>query len=343
MRDLILKEFLNKPFLKASDLTKKFGVTRQAVFRHLQGLLREGKILRQGTSRKTAFYVLNSPGAIRSLQKEGRSFRKRYRTEGLKEDSVYEELRRQPHLLNLLSEEARTIFHYAFTEMLNNAIDHSRTRFVDVEVHSSPHLATFSVTDRGLGVYENIQKKKGLADEMEALQDLLKGKQTTLPEYHSGEGIFFTSKAADRFILESHRKRLTMNNQLPDIFVEDTHFRNGTRVIFELNPKTKRKLEDVFRQYTKEDYQFQKSRVTVKLFQEGEEYMSRSQAKRLLHSLERFQEVILDFQGVRTIGQGFADEIFRVYPSQHPEIKFVPVNGNENILFMIDRAKAGVS
>jgi hypothetical protein len=227
--------------------------------------------------------------------------------------------------------------------MLNNAIDHSQTRFVDVAVEVYPNKIEFIITDQGVGAFENIRSKKHLANEMEALQDLLKGKQTTLPQYHSGEGIFFTSKSANRFILESHRKKLTIDNHLEDTFVEDIRYRRGTRVTFEVENQSKKTMQDVFKKYTNEDFQFHKSQVTVKLYQDGEDYISRSQAKRLLHAMDLFQEIVLDFSGVKTIGQGFADEIFRVFKQQHPEIQIVPVNCHENVQFMIDRASQGLT
>jgi len=54
--------------------------------------------------------------------------------------------------------------------------------------------------------------------------------------------------------------------------------------------------------------------------------------------LESFQDVLLDFEGVESIGQAFADEIFRVWQSNHPEIKITYINVNENVEFMIKRA-----
>lgn len=66
-----------------------------------------------------------------------------------------------------------------------------------------------------------------------------------------------------------------------------------------------------------------------------ENLVSRSQAKRLLVRFERFKEVILDFKGVDTIRQAFADEVFRAYPSQYPRGHIVPLNFNEQIQIMI--------
>ena len=49
--------------------------------------------------------------------------------------------------------------------------------------------------------------------------------------------------------------------------------------------------------------------------------------------------MILDFDQVPTIGQAFADELFRVFANQHPEIELVPENANEPVRFMIGRVQ----
>jgi len=343
IKALILKEFGSGKALTTTSLAKKFKVSRQAVHKHIQDLIQQGQIQKQGHSRKGTFYILNSPTVLRKIWKDQKVFRKRYMVKNLEEDKVYREIQSQPQLLTQVPENARSLFHYAFTEILNNAIDHSGSRLSDVLVEINPQTVSFVITDYGIGIFENIRSQKKLHTEMEALQDLLKGKQTTLPEYHSGEGIFFTSKAADKFIIESHHKKLTIDNRLNDIFIEDIRCRKGTRVLIDIDVHSKKKMETIFQKYTNEDYRFDKSQVTVKLFQEGGEYVSRSQAKRLLHSLDRFHEITLDFQGVKTIGQGFADEIFRVFKKHHPEIQIHPIHCHENVNFMIQRAESSDS
>lgn len=341
----LLKIFQKEEAWTAPALAKRLKISRQAIHRHLKSLLNQGIILKQGTSRKTTFYLLNSPATLERMLKRSSSsqLKKRYKVKGLEEEEVYLEVKAQPFLLSPLLPQAQTLFQYGFTEMVNNAMDHSRSQHIEIFVSSTPQNIFFSVTDYGIGIFENIRKKKGLVNEWEAIQDLLKGKQTTLPQYHSGEGIFFTSKVVDRLVIESHRKKLTLDNKVDEIFVSDIRRRKGTRVSFEMNPFSKKRLEDVFREYTNEEFQFQKSQVRVKLFKGSEEYMSRSQAKRLLHALNRFQEIVLDFKGIETIGQGFADEVFRVFASQHPEMKIVPIHCHENVQFMINRAQSAQS
>jgi len=71
----------------------------------------------------------------------------------------------------------------------------------------------------------------------------------------------------------------------------------------------------------------------------GNNYISRSQARRIVSGLDKFKTVILDFANIDTVGQAFADQIFRVWHNQHPEIAIKVMNSNENINIMIKRAQ----
>ena len=99
------------------------------------------------------------------------------------------------------------------------------------------------------------------------------------------------------------------------------------------------KVLDAVKRESDESFQFSKTGVRVKLYHQGIEYVSRSQARRIVAGLEKFKIIELDFEGVETVGQAFADEIFRVWQNAHKEIKVLIKNTNENILFMIRRAQ----
>ena len=70
-------------------------------------------------------------------------------------------------------------------------------------------------------------------------------------------------------------------------------------------------------------------------------YVSRSEAKRLCANLEEFREVLLDFSQVEGIGQGFADEVFRVFSRAHPETKLRVQNANSAVCVMLRHVGAG--
>lgn len=340
LKTLILNEFGKMKRLKTADLARVYNVTYQAIQKHLSALMKEGRILKLGSSKRSTYYILNTPQAISKIFKGARKFTKRIKAAGANEDALLMELASQAGIFNGLSRSARTNFDYAFTEMVNNAIDHSRTRLIDINVEINEGMVSFRVSDSGVGIFQNLCEKRNLKTELEAIQDLLKGKQTTMPKKHTGEGIFFTSKIADRFIIESHSKRLIIDNNRDDIFIEDIRFKQGTSVFFEMRSDSSKKLDELFSRFTKENFKFDKSQVKVKMFAAGELYISRSQAKRLVHALDQFVQIVLDFKDIDTIGQAFADEVFRVFQSDHPDIEIMPINCNENVEFMIKRAKS---
>jgi excisionase family DNA binding protein len=231
---------------------------------------------------------------------------------------------------------AKDVASYAFTEMLNNAIDHSSGAVVSVRFWKNENIWAFEIQDDGIGVFFNVMKGFGLASEIESVAELSKGKQTTAPKGHSGEGIFFTSKAVDCFQLASHEIEWTVDNRRDDFALGQDESKKGTRVFCEVATDTKKTSVSIFEQFT-HDHEFVVTRPTVKLFEIGTEFVSRSEAKRLLRSLEKFEEVELNFQNVRSVGQGFVDEVFRVWAADHPSQKMVPINMNAKVKFMVER------
>ena len=192
---------------------------------------------------------------------------------------------------------------------------------------------------------QKIQRALGLHDAREAILELAKGKLTTAPEAHTGEGIFFTSRAMDGFEIESHHLCFSHAARSNDSIAEQVADTPGTRVRMQLANHSSRQLSEVFNAFTEpEDFTFDKTVVPLRLAQyEGEKLVSRSQAKRVSHRFERFKRVELDFAGIAEIGQAFADEIFRVFASSHPQIRITPVNTEPAVAQMIQRAVAARS
>lgn len=312
--------------------------SRQYISGILNDLVTKEVLIVAGSKRFT-FYSLPSK-ADSLIDKETRILR----NENITDHEVYDELISKAALARKLNENTSSIVNFGFTEMLNNAIEHSGSERIKVELYRDGRDLMFTIRDYGIGVFENIKKKYGLNSDLEAIQELLKGKTTTAPKAHSGEGIFFTSKSADIFLLESFDTRLRVDNEIEDVFVE-TRERTlkGTKVTFRIDMRSTRHLSEIFQRFytDPESYAFDKTVIIVKLYTMGTVYVSRSQARRVMSNVEKkFKEIILDFENVPTIGQAFADEIFRVFKNRHPEIKVQPVSMNENVEFMIKRAQS---
>lgn len=338
LKEVILSQIRKKKELKTSDLVKKTGFTRAYLNRFLQELQQEGRIVLLGKTNR-AVYVLADKESVMNAKKKVLSFSKAYKNENLSEHLVLEEIKRDTGIFLGINDNIKKILDYAFSEMLNNAIDHSQSDKIEIDFISNDDVIVFLVKDFGIGIFNNIIKNKGLKTEIEAVQSLLKGKQTTAPDKHSGEGIFFTSKIGNSLIIASGHKKISFNNLIDDILINDIKSaENGTRVFFAINKKSNLEIKTVFDEYSGDSYEFDKTRVSVRLYKIGNYYISRSQARRVMAGLEAFKRIVLDFKHVSSVGQAFADEIFRVWLSINPEAEIIIENSNENIDLMISRA-----
>lgn len=333
----ILKQVKEKGQTNSDTVAKHCNISRQAAHQHLRELVKHQKLLRIGKT-KGSYYILFSKKEWERIKERDEVYKTRLKNNNLQEDYIFDEISYKLPSLKKIQKKASDIVRYAFTEMLNNAIEHSNSQYIDIVLMISSDMVYFNIIDRGIGIFKHIQKRFKLADEYEALFEILKGKKTTMPTKHTGEGIFFTSKTADLFKIESAKIGLIINNKQDDIFTEEIKYRKGTKVFFQINKMTRKDISEIFAQYTDDDYQFSKTKVIVRLYQKNVEYTSRSQARRLVMGLDKFKTVILDFNKVTTIGQGFADEIFRVFHQNYPEVLIEPIHCCKAVDFMIKRA-----
>jgi biotin operon repressor/anti-sigma regulatory factor (Ser/Thr protein kinase) len=317
-----------------AELRRRLGISRQATNVHVRGLIEAGRIVKTGSTRGARYSLATGP-------LPGQSRRRDLRLKGLDESLVYDELATLLNLKSELRSNVETIVRYAFTEMLNNAIEHSNSERALVTMTLGPGSVSFQVRDRGVGVFHSIAAKLGLESEEAALLELVKGKTTTMPESHSGEGIFFVSKAGDSFGLRSHTIEVAWRRVPEDVRVAEKRRIEGTDVRFSLRRSTRRRVETVFSQFAPEefDFEFQRTKVLVRLLRS--DYVSRSEAKRLTANLSKFREIILDFRGVKSLGQGFADEVFRVFPSANPGIAIEIQNARPIVASMISHVRRG--
>jgi hypothetical protein len=226
--------------------------------------------------------------------------------------------------------------------VINNAVDHSRGKSLRLAVEFAPARATIlTVQDDGVGVYARVCQDFGFASPHDAIVQLEKGKLTSDPSRHSGEGLFFSSKSVARFRLESQGVAWIVDSIAGDSAVGTSDVTRGTRVVLEVVHGRTPRLEQVFRAFTDaESLRFTRTRATIRLGLLGKSLVSRSEARRVVEGLVKFTHATLDFSGVEVVGQGFCDEVFRVFARAHPEIALEPIGMNEAIAFMVARARA---
>lgn len=321
----------SKNGVTADSLQTELGYSRQYIVRVLARLIAGGEIHKQGKTRAAKYHVGKTKDAVDLVE----LVRER---QGLAESVVFAEVRKRMQLDGKLNKNCLTIFDYAFTEMLNNAIDHSHSKKVWINVEIDHSDISFVIKDLGIGAIENIKQSFAISDNFLALEHLFKGKQTTARAVHSGQGIFFTSKAVDIYKIATSGMEFTIDNKQADEFLQDIRQRKGTTVTCKIKKNTRRKIKDVFDSYTDDDYEFNQNIVKINL-SKYERLMSRSEAKRLLLGLDDYAVLDFNFQNVGEVGQGFCDEIFRVYAHKYPRKVLSYHKASDVVRYMIERSR----
>ncbi len=335
MIDVFLTQLVrNHPRDLVAIVAEEAKVSRTAVVARVRNLIAEGQLVKEGTTRP-----IYRPGP-----KHVQVFV--YEREGLEEDRVW-----RKDVLPLLRNAPQNVIEiaqYGLTEMVNNAVDHSEGRAVVVCVHQFAESIKLAVSDNGAGIFAKISRALELPDQRLALLELSKGKLTTDPSRHSGEGIFFTSRMFDTFQIISGGLLFSHDaNHEKDILLEDSnpltqHTKMSTIVKMCISMESKRLMEQVFAEYSSgpDEYAFSKTVVPVRMAKLGDENLvSRSQAKRVLQGVHRFRHIVFDFASVGKIGQAFADEIFRVFAIAHPDIEIEHIHATPEVQQMIRRAE----
>src|SRR6266446_10852868 len=336
IRQFILEHVEEHPVDIVTLTAETFGMSRQGVHRHIQSLRKHKALGLRGTTRKRRY-------TLRPLAK----FLEEYSLKTtLAEDLLWRRDIRP--VLGDLPDNVLTIWQHGFTEIMNNAIEHSAGHNVLVSVEKTAIATHMMISDDGQGIFKKIQQELALEDEHHAVLELSKGKVTTDPDRHTGEGIFFASRMFDDFSIRSGMVFFThTHGEAEDWVLADGTSEKGTAVFLDLTNTASRTTREVFDRFSSgEDYAFTKTVIPVRLAKYGEEQLiSRSQAKRLLARIDRFKMVVFNFAGVDMIGQAFADEVFRVFAEGHPSMQLVALGVSTPVEQMIrrvagDRAEA---
>ena len=333
----ILRDIKYHPTDIAKHIGDIFSITPQAVYNHIKRLEVGGALASSGKGKGKKIF-LGDTRTLRSVFE-------------LKNDLAEDKIWRDHYsfIFEELSENIVDICHYGFTEMVNNAIDHSGGTEVYIDVLREKDQIIIVIIDNGEGIFKQIKRLCNLTDERQALLELSKGKLTTDPDNHSGEGIFFTSRVFDRFDIDSKEIEFSHDHADEYDFISDSDIpadEVGTMVYMRIKRNSTREIQKVFNEYTEgpEDFKFNKTVIPLRLAQyKNEKLVSRSQAKRVLIRVERFENVIFDFSEIESVGQAFADEIFRVYAQKHSEITLLPIHMTADVEKMVKRAISGLN
>ena len=326
----------------ASAATEQTGLTRVAVSRRIKKLADSGYLQRHGTGTRQTYSLGSKRFWLDVHQRESLVQRGG-------EMAIWEQ-----HLAALLHDlrpSVKNLAFTAFTEMLNNALDHSSGQQVAMGMHLDEGQLQMVVADDGVGIFRKIAKSAHLFDQRLAILELAKGKFTTAPECHSGMGIFVSSRMMDGFAIESFGLRFDPNDASAPLSRFDwidvntclkpaqTH----TLVRMALALDSPRTANDVYFKYFESSQvgdaepgaAFHTTEIPVRLAQLSSELVSRSQAKWVLNRATQFKTVILDFEGVVQVGQAFVDEVFRVFATANPHVRLKTMGMTEDVAKLV--------
>lgn len=330
VREFILRNVESEPASITSSTAKEFGLSRTAVNRYVNRLIDEGYLEATGNTNARRYNLKIIVDINENI----------YNITRLSSEDVIWRYKILPHITHV-PKNVIDICQYGFTEIFNNVIDHSLSDESFISYEQTYTSINMTVVDYGVGIFRKIQEDFGLPDPRSALLELSKGKLTSDKKRHTGEGIFFTSRMFDEFIIRSGdlfyiRRRKNEDEWLVEVGdIQNPQI--GTTVTMTISTEAEWTQRDIFNKYQSDDFRFRKTHVPIKLGRyPGEQLVSRSQAKRILARFDQFSEVMLDFDGVEDIGQPFADEIFRVFKIDHPDTEIFYVNANKDVKTMIE-------
>jgi hypothetical protein len=332
IRSFIVENLANHPKDIVAVASQSFDVTRMTVHRHLSRLLKDKKIVKTGTTKGASYFLKTSLDKTLIFQIAPET----------KADQVWDEYMKDS--FSRLRPSVLEICRHGFLEIFNNACLYSRGKGIVVKTVWKKDSLEFSVIDDGEGVFQCVQKALGLKDIRESVLHLAKGNFTTLPDQHSGRGLFLVSRLFDVFGLFSGGLFYCKDNLGDDWYLEKRKISKskGTRVSLAIRFDCRRTLKQVLEQYASNPDApdaIANTEILIKLSQmEDEPYISRVQARRVLAGAEKFSRVVLDFQNVPTVGQAFVEEVFGEFRSRHPEVVLEKIHTSEDVRFMIDNS-----
>ena len=146
IRNFIIQNVEEFPNDIAKKTSNKFSISRQAVNRHLNQLIDDQLLDAEGVT-------INRSYRLRILER----WQRHYPLDGqLAEDVVWRN--DIENLLDELPDNVLDIWHYGFSELFNNAIDHSDANLVSVKVEKTAASVSLDLIDDGVGIFTKIPK-----------------------------------------------------------------------------------------------------------------------------------------------------------------------------------------
>ena len=304
----------------------KFGVSRQAVHRHIINLIKENKIVAYGNTKGRHYELMPQANYSKKI-----SLRDLGGSRQFLDDFIL------PHI-ELLPKNIYEIFEYSAGSLINNILDHAEATSVYFKIFINHEEAHLILTDNGVGLFENIHEGLSLSSTQMAAMEIAKGNVTTDPQHHSGDELNTIIHLFDKAIIDSANKSLKYCNNNNSWEINPSQHKNGTRIHLQINPNSGRTCADVFYKIFHEEKK--KIRIPLNLINMSEKKIvnSRSYAKNILRNIDNYEKIEFDFNKIDLISPAFADELARMTKEKNQFADIAWMNTNKTVEMLMDRA-----
>ena len=303
----------------------KFGVSRQAVLKHMNTLIREKRVVAYGKT-KDRYYELEPLLNYTKLVDITQGFKT---DRFLRTDIVKH--------LSSLPDNICEICEYALAVLLHNVVDHASATHLSMKIFSTRDETHLMVTDNGVGIFHHIRDGLGLGGKTISAIELAKGHQNHEPGNHAGDDLQAVMMLFDGITIDSAEISLRYEKNVDRWSLQESKQARGTKIHLEIATKTDITCNKIFNRLFSEEKSV--VRIPVNLAStNGELLTSKDQAHKLVHNLEFSKEVEFDFAGIDLIGPAFAHELVWITRDKNKSIDIDWINAVATVDLLMSRA-----
>ena len=304
---------------------RKFGISRQAILKHMHKLISEDRIIAHGKTRDR-FYELKPRVNYSKTVK----ISSQYSHINVLQNQIL------PNL-NILKKNIYEICEFSIMALLSNTIDHANATRLYYKLFVTDNDVHIILSDNGRGIFDHIKNALELRDLQIAAIEIAKGHVTSDPEHHAGEELRAVVHLFDKITIDASGICLSYLNLSNEWISSKSSQQKGTRIHLEIKASSHRALHDVFKQLFENENNL--VRIPVNLVRRGDEQVnSRIQAQSLLHNIRDLNKIEFDFNHIDLIGPAFADELVRKTKEKNQSVNINWINSNAMVDVLMSRA-----
>ena len=325
IKDFILENLTRhqKDIIKATIL--KFGLSRQAILKHMHTLISEDRVVAYGKTRDRFYELMPLVNFSQTIDVNAS-----FSPDKILKEQIIPNLESVP--LNIYE-----ICEFSIMALLANTLDHSQATKLNYKLYVSPNDVHFVLSDNGIGIFENLNNSLILEDIQVAAIEIAKGRITTDPQNHGGDELMTVIHLFDKVAIDASGISLSFYNKNNEWTVTRSSQQIGTRIHLEIKLNSRRTCQEVFRKIF--DQAGKIVRIPVNLVRsKNEQVNSRIQAQSLLHNLKDLTEIEFDFQNIDFIGPAFADELVRKTKEKNQIADISWINSTKMVDVLMSRA-----